>query len=137
MSEKLSSSSFLKKYYNINNIDELVNLVGNLPEERIAVLEIKHEKYDRSVTYNKADTTLKALISQNTPADNIKLLILLLPLMLKKLDDDADDLAEGRKMKAPGSILAGNWIDGTYSTLLNQDKSRRNSLRHILDQLFL
>ena len=137
MSEVLASSKFLKKYYKIIGIEELVLRLTNLPEDRFVPLAIKDTKFDRSIKWKNEKISLKDLLAINTPEENKKLLIGLLPQMLKIIDSDADVLIEGRAMKAPGSIMEGGWVDSAYSSLLISDRNRRNSLRHILDQLLL
>jgi hypothetical protein len=49
----------LKKYYKIKDIKQLVEQLKNLPEEKFGALEIKDDKYNRSVKWKNKDISLK------------------------------------------------------------------------------
>ena len=137
MAEQSSSSKLLKKYYKIKDIEQLVDRLKNLPDEKYGALEIKEDKFNRSVKWNNEKTNLKDLFKIITPGENKKFIVSLIKSMLKNIDSDAEALSNAREMKAPGSIAAGAWVDSAYSALSGNDRKRRESLRHLLDQLIL
>lgn len=137
MAEQSSSSKLLKKYYKFSNTKQLVVRLNNLPDEKYQALEIKEEKYNRTVEWKNEKRDLKDLVSKNTVAENKKLIVSLIPSMLRFIDADAHSLSDAREMNSPGSMGAGAWVDSAYSDLLRRDRSRRDTLRHILDQLIL
>lgn len=137
MAEQPSSSKLLIKYYKIKDTKQLVDKLNSLPEEKFGVLEIKEDKYNRLVKWNNKKTNLKDLFKIISPAENKKFIVSLFQSMLKTIDSDSDALSEARKMKSPGSFSVGDSVDSAYSALLGNDRKRRESLRHLLDQLKL
>jgi translation initiation factor 1 (eIF-1/SUI1) len=127
-----SSEKFLLKHFGKKDISTELQ---HLPEEKIAALEIQDPKFDRAIKYKSEQSTIRQVLSSISGSEKAEFVQKIITNMLRAIDSSAEALSEGRAMREPGSMVFGNYVDSIYSATLRDDKQRRATLKHLLEQL--